>query len=614
MPAIPPHSTATTDSAWSGPSAEANLKNDGDAAYYRKAYAWADSDGDPKTKAAYKFIHHMVSSGGEIGAANTRAASSGIAVLNGGRGGTKIPDSDRKGVWNHLAKHLRDADKEPPALSSWEDYLVALETANRTAEKIPLALEVFADGRPWAIDPAAVRALVRQAHHPDFEAVAARLGQRVENGDGRNVQNHNGTAVLDIRGPLFRYRSIFTWLLGGTSVEDTSIGLHAALDDPAVKSIVLAINSPGGQIDGINELANMIRAANSIKPVTAYVDGLAGSGAYWLASAAGRIVADETAQLGSIGVLATVIDDSDADERRGMKRYDIISTQSPLKRSDPATDEGREQLQQMVDAMAQVFIAKVAGFRGTSEQKVASDFGRGAVLTARPAISVGMADSLGSLEGLLGRKDDVAGIREIRDKPGMRVIAQAGAAAPFDEQELEEETEDQQLNDDSSCQCPPGENTCECGAADKEDDEDEKEEEAEGEDNPEEEAEEGDESEGTEQKPDDSSIPRGESDLIKPTEERQRIAAILTCEEAQGREELARALALQTNHSVDAAKKLLLAAPLAPKANALEARMGQIANPTVGVAAEAATDDSPATEVARILAFVPKDRKRLQVQ
>jgi capsid assembly protease len=114
MPAIPPHKTATSDSPWDGPKAKANLKNDGEEAYYRKAYAWQNADGDPKTKSAYKFIHHEVAEGGEVGAANLKGCSTGIGVLNGGRGGTVIPKADRKGVYNHLAKHLRDGDEEPP--------------------------------------------------------------------------------------------------------------------------------------------------------------------------------------------------------------------------------------------------------------------------------------------------------------------------------------------------------------------------------------------------------------------------------------------------------------------------------------------------------------------
>lgn len=116
--AIAVHHTPTSDKDWDGPQNEANLRNDGDADYYRKAYAWQDPEADPDTKSAYKFIHHEVSSDGEIGPANIRACQTGIAVLNGARGGADIPDKDRQGVYNHLAAHLRDADIEPPDLRS----------------------------------------------------------------------------------------------------------------------------------------------------------------------------------------------------------------------------------------------------------------------------------------------------------------------------------------------------------------------------------------------------------------------------------------------------------------------------------------------------------------
>jgi capsid assembly protease len=471
-------------------------------------------------------------------------------------------------------------------------------------EMEPLALEVFSDGGLWAITPAALRSMLRSTHHPDLMALAARMGQPLE--AARAVQNHQGTAVMEIRGPLFRYRSIWTWLLGGTAVSDASLGLHAAVDDPTVRSIVLAINSPGGQIDGINEFANYIRAANAIKPVTAYVEGAAGSGAYWLASAAGRIVADETAQLGSIGVLATIVDDSEADARGGVKRYDVVSSQSPLKRSDPATDEGRAQIQAMVDGLAQTFIDKVAGFRGVDPAKVVSDFGRGAMLGARAAVAVGMADSTGSLQELIGAPATFDGaMQQIRDNPGARVSATRRKVAvvapkvqgivveaPFDEETLEEDTEEQQLNNDANCTCPPGTDTCNCGAAGDGDGED---------DDPD------DESEGTEQQPDHSSVPTGEA--LMPNEDRQRIAAILTCEEARGRDELARSLALETDMNLETARRILATAPTA-RPNALETRMGQLPNPAIGVQGDRSAGESVAETVASILAYVPKDRIR----
>lgn len=116
--ALASHSTETTDAAWDGPANEARARSDEDVAYYRRIYAWRDPDGDPSVKSTYKFIHHMVGEGGEPGAANMRACQTGIGILNGGRGGTTVPDTDREGVWSHLARHLRDADLEPPELKT----------------------------------------------------------------------------------------------------------------------------------------------------------------------------------------------------------------------------------------------------------------------------------------------------------------------------------------------------------------------------------------------------------------------------------------------------------------------------------------------------------------
>src|SRR3972149_2627923 len=82
-----------------------------EAVALRSIHAWVDPETDADAKASYKFPHHA-SPGGP---ANTRACSAGMAVLNGGRGGADIPDADRAGVWRHLARHVREADMEPPA-------------------------------------------------------------------------------------------------------------------------------------------------------------------------------------------------------------------------------------------------------------------------------------------------------------------------------------------------------------------------------------------------------------------------------------------------------------------------------------------------------------------
>ncbi len=115
--AIPGHSTATTEEPWDGGMMEANCP--AERAPLRASHAWVEAEGDPDAKGSYKFIHHFVADGGSVGAASVIACSTGIGYLNrppGAAGRPDIPDADREGVWAHLARHLRDADREPPEL------------------------------------------------------------------------------------------------------------------------------------------------------------------------------------------------------------------------------------------------------------------------------------------------------------------------------------------------------------------------------------------------------------------------------------------------------------------------------------------------------------------
>jgi hypothetical protein len=112
--AIRPHTSEVTNRAWDGTAVVAAIADDASVSELRSVFAWVDAAGDPEAKTNYRFPHHH----GAGGPANLRAVVAGIAVLNGARGGTTIPDADRQGVYNHLAGHLRDVDREPPELRS----------------------------------------------------------------------------------------------------------------------------------------------------------------------------------------------------------------------------------------------------------------------------------------------------------------------------------------------------------------------------------------------------------------------------------------------------------------------------------------------------------------
>ena len=128
--AIRSHETATNDDPWDGPGNEVNVISPNDESYFADVFAWRDDEADTTVKANYRFIHHFVSEDGSPGAASTVACSTGIGVLNGGRGGTTIPTGDRQGVYDHLARHLLDADRTPPELLSVEAYEAALASSN----------------------------------------------------------------------------------------------------------------------------------------------------------------------------------------------------------------------------------------------------------------------------------------------------------------------------------------------------------------------------------------------------------------------------------------------------------------------------------------------------
>lgn len=156
--AIGPHDTATSDGPWDGPANEARIPSPLSMETARAAYAWFDSDrveDGEIVKDACRFIHHEVSADGNPGAANLTACSTGIGVLNGARGGTTIPDSDREGVYNHLAAHLRDADREPPLLqasgalvaSAGDEWKPPAEWFRDPRLSVPTGITVDASGR-----------------------------------------------------------------------------------------------------------------------------------------------------------------------------------------------------------------------------------------------------------------------------------------------------------------------------------------------------------------------------------------------------------------------------------------------------------------------------------
>lgn len=255
----------------------------------------------------------------------------------------------------------------------------------------------LAASRPWLMLPDALDSLMAIADRQgDPEALEARLGRPLEN--TRVVTMRDGIAVIPVTGPIMRYANMFTRISGATSTQELATDLQAALDDPKVKGIILNVDSPGGEANGINELGDMVYAARGKKPIKAYGGGTVASASYWIGSSADELVIDDTALLGSIGVVVEV---ALREAREGEKRYTITSSNAPNKRPNLETEEGRAELSKTIDALGEVFVAKVARNLGVTPDQVPAMGDHGGLKVGAAAVASGLAHRLGSLESLI---------------------------------------------------------------------------------------------------------------------------------------------------------------------------------------------------------------------
>lgn len=257
----------------------------------------------------------------------------------------------------------------------------------------------------WAMHPAKLQEInlflegVFNGRH-EFEAAAGKQGNKTVE---EPYQTVDGVAVIPVMGTLAKKANLLTDYSGGTSYELLGKQFQAALADPNVASIMLEIDSPGGTADGVKTLADQIYQARGQKPIVAYSDGLMASAAYWVASAADKIISSDTAIVGSIGVAGTHYDRSGQDEQRGVKRTVISSGKYKRIASDaePLTAEGREYLQQLSDTFYAIFVDSVARNRGESTETVQADMAEGREFIGRQALTAGLVDDIGTINNAL---------------------------------------------------------------------------------------------------------------------------------------------------------------------------------------------------------------------
>ncbi|TLM66018.1 MAG: signal peptide peptidase SppA [Deltaproteobacteria bacterium] len=287
---------------------------------------------------------------------------------------------------------------------------------------------------PWAIRPAMLEEIQRiyathlRGEKIDIAKVEAATGKKLDN-------SRNGSYVLDqvavipMIGVIGKRMNLFTEISGGVSTEMIAKDFEQAVNDPAIKGIVLHIDSPGGTVDGTKQLADMIAGYRGTKPVLACADGMMCSAAYWIGSAADGInIADLTTDVGSIGVVAAHQDISGWEEKHGVKTTEITAGKykRAISQYQPLSEEGRAMIQADLDQIYELFVDAVAGNRGKSVDAVLSEMAEGRVFLGRKAVEAGLVDGVATLAETINQVLDLS-------RAAQPTSRRAGVATPTKE-------------------------------------------------------------------------------------------------------------------------------------------------------------------------------------
>lgn len=219
----------------------------------------------------------------------------------------------------------------------------------------------------------------------------------------RNVTMAGRVAMVQVFGTLTQRANLFSEASGGTSTEQLGAALDQLGADRGVRSVVLVVDSPGGSVFGVPELAAKVQALRAQKKVVAVADSLMASAAYWVGAQASEVYSTPGGQVGSVGVIAAHVDQSKLEELAGVKTTLVTAGKfkAELDPSLPLTAEARDALQQAVDQYYGMFVADVARGRGVPAARVRSDYGQGRMLTAQDAKAAGLIDGVKTLEAVL---------------------------------------------------------------------------------------------------------------------------------------------------------------------------------------------------------------------
>ena len=206
------------------------------------------------------------------------------------------------------------------------------------------------------------------------------------------IRRSSSVAVLEVHGVIGNH----------IKIPEYSRLLHSIATDRRLKALLLDIDSPGGSATGSEVLYREIQRVSEMKPVYAYVRGMAASGGYYLACAATKVYALPTALVGSIGViyLRPVLEQLLAKIGVEFSVYKSGEFKDMTGFWRAPSDRESEKFQELINEIFDNFVTVVANGRSLEESKV-REVATGEVLTAQRGINVGLVDEIGDFKDAL---------------------------------------------------------------------------------------------------------------------------------------------------------------------------------------------------------------------
>ncbi len=227
-----------------------------------------------------------------------------------------------------------------------------------------------------------------------FELLSLQTGKQPIFENIKHAVRNSERGIIPIHGILTKKSETFDDIFGMTSYNQIEAQITQAIEDSDIETILLDIDSPGGEVNGVFDLADFIYSARGKKRIIAIANDDAYSAAYAIASSAEKVFVSRTSGVGSIGVIASHIDQSGFDEKQGIKYTTVFagSRKNDLNPHEPITSESLENLKSEVNRLYGMLVELIARNRNLSVEAIKST--EAGLYFGEKAVEIGLADGI----------------------------------------------------------------------------------------------------------------------------------------------------------------------------------------------------------------------------